>query len=220
MSEKNFLNSKLYKALQFIGDLIALNFIFVITSIPIITIGASFTALYSAVGSDLSLKTYFDSYKKNFKQSTLVWLILMLLIDLATFNVWAVIKVRDSSFIYIEYVAVFLTIVISMTLYSWAFQLIALFDCKIKDVLKNSFVLGVGCLPVNAVLVLLNLIFPGMLMLFTNKFLQFGWIWLGIGFSSIAWLCSRLMKKEINKRIGIVFPEPQEEVTKIESSED
>ena len=62
-----------------------LNILWFITSIPIITIGASTTALYYASlklvrGEDtFVVSMFFKAFKENFKQSTILWLILLVI---------------------------------------------------------------------------------------------------------------------------------------------
>jgi len=64
-------------------DLILLNFLFLLTSIPIVTMGASLTAMYAVnlrsirYGDGYVVRTYFEAFKRNFKQSTLAWGILL-----------------------------------------------------------------------------------------------------------------------------------------------
>ena len=60
-----------------VADLVILNFLFLLCSIPIVTIGASWTALYSvtlkAVKNEESYiaKGFLEGFKENFKQSTI-----------------------------------------------------------------------------------------------------------------------------------------------------
>lgn len=76
-----------------LGDLILLNILWIICSIPIFTIGASTTAVYyvtlKLVRDDdgYTIKSFFRSFKENFKQATALWLMflvtgLVLLFDL------------------------------------------------------------------------------------------------------------------------------------------
>ena len=64
-------------------DLILLNILWLLCSVPFITIGASTTALYSvtlkmaANEEGYIIRGFWDAFKKSFKQSTLVWLILL-----------------------------------------------------------------------------------------------------------------------------------------------
>ena len=75
--------SKVYRAVETFGDLFILNLAFILFSIPIVTFGASATALYS-VSLKMCTKeegpiwrSFVDAFKKNFKKSTIVWLILI-----------------------------------------------------------------------------------------------------------------------------------------------
>ncbi|MCR5747752.1 MAG: YesL family protein, partial [Lachnospiraceae bacterium] len=64
-------------------DLILLNICFVISCIPLLTIGAAMTAMYSVTLKMADgewgyvVKHYTDSFLKNLKQATLLWLILV-----------------------------------------------------------------------------------------------------------------------------------------------
>lgn len=65
-------------------DVMILNILWIICSIPIVTMGASTTAVYYVTlrlvrdeeGTSI-IKDYFHSFKQNFKQSTIIWLILL-----------------------------------------------------------------------------------------------------------------------------------------------
>ena len=70
--------------MQFIGkvaDFILLNLLTLVCSLPIITFGAAYTAKYYVSmkiirGEEGTLfKAYFKSFKENFKQATLIWII-------------------------------------------------------------------------------------------------------------------------------------------------
>ncbi|MBP3339583.1 MAG: YesL family protein [Lachnospiraceae bacterium] len=63
-----------------------LNLIFIVTSLPIITMGASTTAMYSVLQKLINerefrlFKDYFSSFKRNFVKSTLIWLVCAVII--------------------------------------------------------------------------------------------------------------------------------------------
>lgn len=65
------------------GDLIILNILWFVCSIPIFTIGASTTAVYYVTlklarnDDGYTIRSFFKSFKENFKQSTIIWLIMM-----------------------------------------------------------------------------------------------------------------------------------------------
>ena len=65
------------------GDLIILNVLWFVCSIPIFTIGASTTAVYYVTlklarnDDGYTIRSFFKSFKENFKQATIIWLILL-----------------------------------------------------------------------------------------------------------------------------------------------
>lgn len=66
-----------------LGDLILLNIVFVITSLPAFTIGTALASLYAVTmklvrGEEPSVvREYLRSYKQNFKSATICWLIMV-----------------------------------------------------------------------------------------------------------------------------------------------
>ena len=88
-------DNKVNRIMTVVFDFLILNAIFLIMSIPIITIGANVTALYSVgfqmVRKDESsvYKTYFRSFKENFKQATAAWCFLLSIILILFWNRWS-----------------------------------------------------------------------------------------------------------------------------------
>lgn len=77
------------------ADLIALNVYTLVTSIPLVTMGASLTAMGSVMLKMLNgepyrlTRTYFAEWKRNFKRATGVWLIALVIYLIAGVDVWA-----------------------------------------------------------------------------------------------------------------------------------
>ena len=77
------IDSPLMNLLTKISNLLILNLITVIMCIPIITAGASFTAMHYVClkivrGHETSIiKQFFHSFKDNFKQSTIIWVLFL-----------------------------------------------------------------------------------------------------------------------------------------------
>ncbi|MBP5607566.1 MAG: YesL family protein [Lachnospiraceae bacterium] len=77
------IDSPLMNILSKIADLMILNLITLVMCIPIITAGASFTAMHYCClkltrGHETSMvKQFFHSFKENFRQSTIIWLIFL-----------------------------------------------------------------------------------------------------------------------------------------------
>ena len=81
----NFLSSDswLGRFFNLVFDLVIMHFIWLVCSLPIFTIGASTTALYYTFmkrtrrDEGYIWKNYFSSFKSNFKQATIIWLIIL-----------------------------------------------------------------------------------------------------------------------------------------------
>ena len=79
-----FFNSRFFEGITKATDVLLIGFYFIICSLPIFTIGASTTALYYAIhkctfkGKGYTTE-FFHSFKSNFKQATLSWLIFIVL---------------------------------------------------------------------------------------------------------------------------------------------
>ncbi len=71
------------RALSRLFDLILLNVLWVIFSLPVVTAGASAAALYSVMLKIVAneegyiVRGFWEAFKSNFKQSTVIWLILL-----------------------------------------------------------------------------------------------------------------------------------------------
>lgn len=77
-------DSMLSRFLYFVADIVTLHILWLIYSIPIVTIGASTTALYYScmkrirTGEGYVSRNFRKSFKENFRQSTLIWIGLVL----------------------------------------------------------------------------------------------------------------------------------------------
>ncbi|SHH69500.1 YesL family protein [Clostridium grantii] len=107
-----------------------------------ITIGPSLTALYSTMGKlirdkDISLtKSFFKFYKNSFKQSFLLWGLIVLLIELLYFDISLINANNLPAFlsnIFLSFIIIILFISLTM------FPIISRFYFNTKDLLKLSF---------------------------------------------------------------------------------
>lgn len=133
-------------------NLIFVNFCFVITSVPLITIGASLTAMNRITIKILLgenppvFSEYFRSFKNNFKQSTVIWLILS---AISAFFVWEIYLINTSlpaEYTWTQYPLYFLLLAIFSCM-AYAFPIIAWFDENNKQVIKNSLLLALANIP-------------------------------------------------------------------------
>lgn len=181
---------------QFMGrvfDLMILNLVFIFTSIPIFTIGVNYTALYyvtlKMVKNEESYvwKSYWKSWRQNFKQAVGIWLILLfigvfLFLDIFLTNQMA------GGFAYLKYVFFVLLFVWGMVL-TYVFPVLCRFDNTVRQTIKNSLLMAIRHLPWTIVMLIINLL-PLLLFIFApasiSSMVLFFMIFLGTSVMALA----------------------------------
>ncbi len=132
-----------------IFDLIWLQILFLITSIPLITAGASFTAMHSVVlklyrenGGSVT-RDYFRAFKENFRQGTLLWLLYLAAIFILVTDYLVASRVPDVFLRTVLQLLPIPLIALGLTL-NWVFVLLSRYQNSIGQTLKNAVVLTVS----------------------------------------------------------------------------
>ena len=193
------LDSKFMRTMSMIADLIILNVIYLVTCLPVVTIGAASTAMYTVcfrlgTAREGSLvKGYFRAFRDEFRQATLVWLFLLLFGAASCVNIFIFLSMDGwMHYLFFPFV-LFLLVVLMMV--GYAFPLLSQFRNDTKSVIKNALIFSVAYLPRTVLIVVIN-VFPWALLL-TNLylFLQVGFMWVIIYFAAGAYINARLLKK-------------------------
>lgn len=194
------LDSPVMRFLSRMADLIILNLMFLVCCIPIVTIGTSFTALYSVtlkmVKNEESyiFKGFIKAFKENFKQSTIMWLIMLAI------GILLYVDFRAAAYLSKELEKIFRMILVMFTSFYtiillYLFPYLARFENTIKNSFKNAFLISILNLPWTFIIVILS-IGSGFVTFLTGKTIVYGiLIWFLIGFSFIAYLNSMLFRK-------------------------
>lgn len=192
------LDSPLMQGLGKIADLFILNILFIVSCIPIITIGPALTALYTitlkAARNEESyiFRGYLKTFKDNFKIGTLSWLIVLI----AGFVLWADFRILGSMPDSIKTVmSVFLLLAFFLYLITatYLFPYIARFENTLFKTIKNAFFMAIAYLPYT----LLFVAFAVLTILATIyiPFQIIGLVWMLFGFSGLAYLNSIFFRK-------------------------
>lgn len=189
------MESPVMQGLGRIVDLVILNLITVVCSLPIFTLGAAVSALYEALErlhreEGGLIRGYFRAFRGNFRKATCIWLILLaamaiILISLRFY--W------NSSFRILSVIAVF-ALVVWVMIFTWAFPLTAKFENTVRNTLKNALLCSVGYLPRTMVMAALNLV-PVLLLMYPEIFARVSIFLILIWFSLVAEVALRLLKK-------------------------
>ena len=143
----NFIFGRGTKFLQFatkLSELMWLNFLVFICSLPIFTIGAASSAMHTVLiqihrdEEDKITSTFFRAFVKNFKQATLVWLIYLAVYFLLWVDYRAMQVLEDSTLKYLELLVPVLAFITTLS-FSWAFVLQCRYNLSIKDIFIYSF---------------------------------------------------------------------------------
>lgn len=194
------LDSKFMQAMSRMADLMLLNILFLITSIPCFTIGASSAALYSVcfrLGTEREggiLRPYFHAFRENFKQGTLLFVLLFLPAVLMVVNVLFFYSM-GGFYQLLSYLFIALLFVVSFV-YAYVFPLLSQFRNTIPQTLKNALLLSIGYLPRSIVLVLLNVL-PLLILYYIQItfFFQLGFVWIFFYFSTVAYINAQILRK-------------------------
>ena len=154
----------------FLGQLIALNLLWIVCSLPVITAGASTTALFYCTlklhkdGDIKAIHDFFKSFKQNFKQSTLIWILMLAAGAL-----------------------------IAVVLY--IFPTVAAFENKITTLITNAFYFAVKHIGYAIAVVVITILPMTMTLVDAKLFPVYLLIWLMFGFSLTAYADSWFMWK-------------------------
>lgn len=168
-----------FSGLSRLADLLWLNVLFIVCSLPVFTIGASASALYYVTlkmardEEGYITKSFFKSFKQNFLQGTAIWLILLAIGAVIAFDFRFVTNEMYASMIpgdTIRNVVLIATMAIGfiwLFVCVYVFAVLAKFDNTVKNTIRNAFFMSIRHLPQTILLVVI-LITPLVLMYFFN----------------------------------------------------
>ena len=145
-------DSPLMTFLGKVADLIIVNILAFVCCIPIFTIGASMTALYYVVLKIVRneecyiTKHFFKSFKENFKQATIIWLIMLFFVAVIAVDL---VVMWFSSIVFPDWLKIGIAIVLILLLIAviHVFPILARFENTIKGTYRNSFFMGFLAFP-------------------------------------------------------------------------
>ena len=185
-----------------LADLFWLNLLFIVCCIPVITIGAATTALYYVtlkMAKDEEwyiTRSYFKSFKENFKQATVIWIGflvvgMIMITDLRIVNGGNTAEILSSPALgNVIMVAVFLMGIVILMVGTYIFPILAQFDNTIKNTAKNAFLISIRHLPYTIAMLVITAIPVVLIWFFPALF-----ILVLIMFSATAYFNSKLFNK-------------------------
>ena len=193
-------DSKIIQFFQFLGDLVILNFCFVLCCIPVVTIGAACTAMYTVTlqeAEDRSGPTvgrFFKYFRANFGKATCLWLLLLFLGGILGYNYLFLTANPSMDAAVFRGLLIALSIVYTMII-TYAFPLLSRFENTLMGTLRNSLALAIGHLPKTVLMALLNLLPVLILLLSEALFIRLSILLAMIYFAAAAQINSLILAK-------------------------
>lgn len=200
------MDNAFFRAMGRLADLMLLNICFIISCIPIFTIGAALTGMYyvtlkmAAHEEGYIFKAYVKSFKENFRQSTIIWLIA--LVAGIVLGTDLVILINSSgSMVKAMFVLILITILCYLMILTYVFPLLSRFENTIKATLKNALILSIAQFPRTIVMMLVP-VAAVLITLWNSYTLIWGiLIWILVGFALVAYINSFFLNKIFAKFI-------------------
>ncbi len=208
-------DSTLMRGLTRLADVMILNLLFVATSIPVLTLGASltalnFTAMRIATGECNSVSgDYFRSFRRNFRQATVIGAVMLLLV--AVLAAWYVVVTNLVFGPLVEFIllAVWYVVAFNFAVAAlFVFPYLANFEGRTRDVLGNARRLSWKH-PFTALAALALIGLAATVTIFYPQVTGYGLFWLLIGFAGIATVNGRLFAGVFSKYIAAASPSDQ-----------
>jgi len=201
-------DSVLMRSLTRLADIMILNLVFIVTSIPLVTLGAALTALnFTAmrIGTgDCNSVTgdYFRSFRHNFRQATVIGLILAVIA--AALAAWYVVVTNLAVDPLAEFLLLAIWYVLAFTFAMalvFVFPYLASFEGRTGEVLRNARLMSwkhpltaLGSMAVIALCAIVTVFYP--------QVTGYGLAWLLFGFAGVAVVNGYLFTRVFGKYIA------------------
>lgn len=154
------MNNFFFRFMGKLFDAVALSIVYTLVCLPIVTIGPATSALYYATVKSIRrdrsypIKEFFKAFKRDFKQSFVVGLILVVVGVILYVDVKFAINFINNSLTYMRYLYLIIGMVVSF-IAVYIFPLISRFSLKLSGLFKLSFYLALRHLLTTVVSVIL-----------------------------------------------------------------
>ena len=193
-------DNPLMNTFSWIGDMIVLNLLFLLTSLPIITMGAAMAAAYDTIhrlrkdeGESVP-KLFWRGLRSNFRQSTWIWLIYLAIGALLAVDVLFLLD-GTAQVSLLWYVLPVIGAIVYLFSLSFVFPLTALFENTVFKTIKNALQLAF-LHPLTSLAMGVLLCLPLILFLCGPiVFIGASIIWLSLGFAVTFWVIDSLAEK-------------------------
>ena len=203
-----------WKFMELLLELVKLNLLFILTSLPIITVGASITAMDSVCFKIKEKRAgyitddYFTAFRDNFKNSTIIWIVFLLYLGSLIMTVNSGGLNRGLMIVLGIATAIVLTVVI------YALAMLARFDNGLTDTIVKASFIGIAGFPYIIVIFLMiaSLVLATMTTYLTI-FIALP-MWILFGFSTVGYISAIFFLRIFRRFTDIKYIEEIENIMK------
>ncbi len=198
----------LMTALGKFADIVLCNLMFVLFSLPVFTIGASLTALFTCMqrlvfeeGKDdgLIFRDFWLAFRRNFRQATCLWLVCLLILLFLGVYYW-IIRSLAAAYARVYSVTFYLLVLVFLFGFVYLFPLQARYENSVKNTLRNAWLLSVAALPWTVLsLLLVAALFYVSFVMNPATVNIFTYLWAACGFGVTAYLQTFLHRMAFRK---------------------
>lgn len=196
------MNGPLMYNLGKLANIFLCNVLFCLFSLPLFTIGAALSALFSCMQAiwdededDIMAKQFWNAFKQNFRQGTVLWLLCLL--AFAFLGIYYFIVLSMTGTVGRVYrVSFFMMCLIFLFGFQYLFPLQARYRNSIRNTLKNAWLLSIAALPwtVLSILLIAGAVYLSFFMNPDGVSLAV-FLWGTLGFGIVAYLNSIFFRK-------------------------
>ena len=195
------MDNKFFTFMGRVADLIILNLLCIVCCIPIVTAGASITAMFyvtlKMVRNEESYiaKSFFKSFKENFKQATIIHLIMLVTALLLFFDLRIVNQLEGTAgqVLHVIFIAF---LILYLMIFLYIYPVLSKFYNTIKNTFVNSFLMAIRHLPYTLLMIAISAVPAAMVFIPSAQLVSaLLMLFILLGFATIAYCNSYFFVK-------------------------
>lgn len=193
-------DSPLMRFLGKVADIMLVNVLFVVCSLPIVTAGAAITAANKVMqdfvlGTESSIvKRFFQTFRSEFRRSTAAWLLTLFVCACLCYDALLVFYYLDGGLASTCYFLLGFMAFVVVAIAVYVFTLLARYENKLKNHLRNACFLAIGKIHRTIPAVIVALIPLAIPFFFTYVFVIYIYVWVLLLFALDSLAISYLLK--------------------------
>lgn len=198
-----FSNSRISDAITTGADIVILNLLWLIFSLPIVTIGASTTAMYRVSvklvrGEGNLFKTFLGAFKQNFRQATVIWLIIVVLFAMFYFDI-RIMKLISSPLGQVGVIFFGSAAILGICVIQYVFPLLAWFENSVLQTLRNAAIMSIRHAPVTLMMTGIWLLPFAAWLFIPSWFFYYGFHFVLFSFALVSYAKAHLLNSVFSK---------------------